>query len=125
TFGISLELGGYTREFLASLKQVQAQMAANSGDDDAAQGMAMLGLLQQLSFHSARIEFRDASLTQRTLEFLAAQQSARPADIANQAKAMVPFLMMQLNDPELTQQASQAVSAFLDDPQSLAITVEP
>ena len=125
TFGISLTLGGYTRDFLASLRQVQQQMAANPGGDNSAANMAMLGLMQQLTFHSARIQFLDDSLTGRALEFAASQQGAKPADIANQAKAVVPFMLMQLNNPELTTMATQAVSAFLDDPQSLAITAEP
>lgn len=123
TFGIKLQLGGYTRDFLAALRQVQ-QMSAGGGDDSAA-GMAMLGLLQQLTFHSARIEFTDDTLTSRALEYVAAQQGASPADIANQAKAVVPFMLMQLNNPELVMSATQAVSAFLDDPQNLAITAQP
>lgn len=123
TFGISLQLGGYTRDFLASLRQVQQMSAA--GGDDAASGMAVLGLMQQLTFHSARIEFTDDSLTNRALEYVAAQQGSRPADIANQAKAVVPFMLMQLNNPELAMSATQAVSAFLDDPRNLAITAQP
>jgi hypothetical protein len=125
TFGISLRIGGYTREFLASLRQVQEQMAANPGGDDSAANMAMLGLMQQLTFHSARIEFVDDSLTNRSLDLIAQQQGQQRAAIANQAKAVVPFMLMQLNNPELTQQAATAVSAFLDDPQNLAITAEP
>lgn len=125
TLGISMELGGYTRDFLAALRQIQAQAAANPGADDSAQTMAMMGLLQQLTFHSARIEFLDDSLTQKALAYVAGEQGSKPGDIANQAKAMVPFLMMQLNDPELTQQATAAVAAFLDNPRSLAITAEP
>ena len=123
TFGIKLRLGGYTRDFLASLQQVQ-QMSAAGGDDSAA-GMAMLGLLQQLTFHSARIEFTDDTLTSRALQYMATQQGAQPADVANQAKAMVPFMLMQIGSPELVMSATQAVSAFLDDPQNLAITAEP
>jgi hypothetical protein len=125
TFGFSFELGGYTSEFLASVRQIQAQMAANTDGDSSAQGMAMLGLMQQLTFHSARIQFLDDSLTGRALAFVAAQQGAKPADIANQAKAVVPFMLMQLNNPELTSMATAAISAFLDDPQNLAITAAP
>jgi hypothetical protein len=125
TFGISLKLGGYTREFLASLREVQAQMASDPKGENSAAGMAMLGLMQQLTFHSARIQFNDDSLTNRALEYVAAQQGSKPADIANQAKAVVPFAMMQLNNPELTMMTTQAVSSFLDNPKNLVITAQP
>jgi hypothetical protein len=125
TFGISLDLGGYTPELMASLRKLQAQMAANPDGDNSAAGIAMLGLLQQMTFQSARIEFTDDSLTSRALDLVASQQGAKPADVANQAKALVPFAMMQLNNPELTQMVTQAVSSFLDNPQNLAIIAQP
>jgi hypothetical protein len=46
-------------------------------------------------------------------------------DIANQAKAILPFALAQLNNPELTAQVSAAVGKYLDDPQSLEISAEP
>lgn len=124
TFGISLDLGGYTPELMASLRKLQAQNAANP-DDKSATGIALLGLMQQLTFQSARIEFTDDSLTGRALDFVASQQGSKPADVANQAKALVPFAMMQLNNPELTQMVTQAVSAFLDNPKNFAIVAQP
>lgn len=124
TFGISFELGGYTPELFAAIRKVQAQTNEAGGDDSAA-GMAMLGLMQQMTFKSARIEFTDDSLTSRALEFVAQQQGAKASDVANQAKALVPFALMQINNPELTQMATQAVSAFLDDPQNFAIVAQP
>ncbi len=125
TIGISLEIGGYTPEFVKSLRQMQAQAAANQGKDNSAMGMAMLGLMQQLSFRNASIYFIDDSLTQKVLQFVASQQGVKPSDIANQAKAMVPFMMMQLNDPDLSSQTSEAVSTFLDDPQNIEVDAEP
>ncbi|MBO6719377.1 MAG: hypothetical protein JJ913_15580 [Rhizobiaceae bacterium] len=125
TIGISLEIGGYTPEFIASLRETQARLMANPGGDDSAAGLAMLGLMQQLTFHSARIHFYDDTLTEKVLEFVAQQQGARARDIANQAKGMVPFMMMQLGNQELTMQATTAVSAFLDQPGSLVVAAQP
>jgi hypothetical protein len=125
TIGIALELGGYTPDFIRSLREMQAQMLANPGAGDSARGLAMMGLMQQLTFRSARIHFEDDTLTNKVLEFVAKQQGARSRDIANQAKAMVPFMMMQLGDQQLTTQATMAVSAFLDNPGSLVITAQP
>lgn len=125
TLGITLDLGGYTPQFLASLRDLQLQMAANPEGDNQAQGLAMLGLMQQLTFHSTEISFKDDSLTNKVLEFVANSQGAKPADVANQAKAVIPFAMGQLGNPDLTMQATQAVSAFLDNPQSLRIAAVP
>ena len=125
TIGFTLDLGGYTPELIASLRELQKQMAAEPEGDNSAQGLAMLGLLQQLTFHSAEISFVDDTLTGKVLEFVAGNQGMRPADVANQAKAVVPFVLAQLNNPELTAQASQAISSFLDSPQNLTISAMP
>lgn len=125
TLGFTFEIGGYTPDFIASLREIQKQMAANPDGDSSAQGLAMMGLMQQLTFHGADISFTDDSLTNKVLEFVAQMQGAKPSDIANQAKAVLPFALAQLNNAELTTQASQAVSAFLDDPQSIRIAAEP
>ncbi|MBO6902185.1 MAG: hypothetical protein JJ864_12655 [Rhizobiaceae bacterium] len=125
TIGISLEIGGYTAGFIKSLRETQAAMLANPGGDSSASGMAMLGLMQQLSFHSARIHFDDDTLTNKVLEFAAQQQGGRARDVANQAKAMVPFMMMQIGDQQLTAQATTAVSAFLDNPGNLVVSARP
>lgn len=126
TIGFTFDVGGYTPSLIASLRDLQKQMAENAeGDDNSAQGLAILGLLQQMTFHSAEIRFTDDTLTSKVLDYVAKNQGMRPADIANQAKAVVPFALAQLNNPELTAQASQAVSAFLDDPRSLTVSARP
>jgi len=126
TLGMTFDLSGYTPEFIKSLQELQKQMAAQpGGGDQSAQGMAMLGLMQQLTFNSASVKFTDASLTNKVLGYVAKMQGQKPGDIANMAKAMVPFGMAQLNNPELTTQVTNAVSAFLDNPKSLTISAEP
>jgi hypothetical protein len=125
TLGFTFDLGGYTPSLIASLRELQKQMAENPDSDNSAQGLAILGLLQQMTFHSAEISFADDTLTNKVLDYVAKNQGMQPADIANQAKAVVPFALAQLNNPELTAQASQAVSTFLDDPQSLTVSARP
>ncbi|CCV13173.1 hypothetical protein [Mesorhizobium sp. STM 4661] len=126
TLGMTFDLGGYTLDVIKSLQEMQKKMAAQpEGADNSAQGMAMLGLLQQLSFNSASVRFDDDSLTNKVLDYVGKQQGMSGKDIANQAKAIVPFGMAQLNNPELTAQVSAAVSKYLDDPQSLEISAEP
>ncbi|TPK56531.1 MULTISPECIES: hypothetical protein [unclassified Mesorhizobium] len=126
TLGMTFDLGGYTLDFIKSLQEMQKKMAAQpEGADNSAQGMAMLGLLQQLSFNSASIRFDDDSLTGKVLDYVGKQQGMSGKDIANQAKAIVPFGMAQLNNPELTAQVTAAVGKYLDDPKSLEISAKP
>ena len=125
TLGLTIDLGGYTSEFIASLRELQTQMEANPEGDNSAQGLAMLGLMQQLSFHEAEIAFTDDSLTGKVLEFVAQSQGMSASDIKNQAKAVLPFALAQLNNPDFTAAATQAVSTFLDDPQVLRVTASP
>jgi hypothetical protein len=121
---LSLDIAGYTAEFQKALRDAQEKMAGD-GKDDPAAGLAMLGLLQQLTFHGAAISFEDKSLTGRIIDYVAAQQGTRPVDIVNQAKALVPFMLAQLNNPEFTAMVADATSRFLDNPQSLTITASP
>jgi hypothetical protein len=101
-------------------------MAAQpEGADKRAQGMAVLGLMQQLTFNSTSIRYDDDSLTNKVLDYVGKQQGMSAKDIANQVKAIIPFGMAQLQNPELTAQVSAAVGKFLDDPQSLEISAEP
>ncbi|RWI13088.1 hypothetical protein [Mesorhizobium sp.] len=126
TLGMTFGFGGYTLDVIKSLQEMQKKMAAQpEGADNSAQGMAMLGVLQQLSFNSASIRFDDDSLTNKVLDYVGKQQGMSGKDVANQAKAVVPFGMAQLNNPELTAQVSAAVGKYLDDPQSIEILAKP
>ncbi|RWO82439.1 MAG: hypothetical protein EOS18_08495 [Mesorhizobium sp.] len=126
TLGMTFGFGGYTLDVIKSLQEMQKKMAAQpESADNSAQGMAMLGVLQQLSFNSASIRFDDDSLTNKVLDYVGKQQGMSGKDVANQAKAVVPFGMAQLNNPELSAQVSAAVGKYLDDPQSIEILAEP
>jgi hypothetical protein len=126
TLGMTFDIGGYTPDFIKSIKDLRKQIAAQpAGADNSAQGLAMLGLMQQLTFGSASIRWEDDSLTKKALDFIASQQGQKPEDIANQAKAIVPFMMMQLNNPELTKQVTEAVNKYLTDPKSFEIKAKP
>jgi hypothetical protein len=85
----------------------------------------MLGLMQQLTFNSASIRFDDDSFTSKAMDYAAKMQGVKASDLANQAKAILPFLLAQLNNPEFTTQVTQAVTAYLDDPQSIEIDAKP
>ncbi len=125
TLSITFDISGYTPAFIKALRETSDQMAASSSADTSAQGMAMLGLMQQISLYGMEISFADASLTERVLEFAAQDQGVSATDVANQTKAVLPLLLAQINAPQFAQMASDALSAFLDDPQSLTIRAAP
>jgi hypothetical protein len=123
---MTFDLGGYTPDFIKAMQEMQKKMAEHPADaDNSAQGLAMLGLMQQLTFHSASLRWDDDSLTGKAIDYIAKQQNMKPEDIRNQAKAIVPFLAGQLNNPELSAQITAAVTKYLDDPQSLEIAATP
>jgi len=125
TLDIGLKMSGYTPEFIRSLRAIRAKIASAPKDQRNAQSMAMLGLLQQLSFGGMSVRFDDDSLTGKVLKYAAAQEGMQPGDVANQAKAMLPFALASLNNPDLTAQVTKAVSDFLDNPKNLAIVATP
>ncbi|MBE7185174.1 MAG: hypothetical protein INR68_12325 [Methylobacterium mesophilicum] len=124
--GLTFDMDGYTPAFIQSVQDLQKKMAAQpAGADNSAQGLAMLGLMQQLKYAGMSIRFDDQSLTQKVIDYVAKQQNVKPADIVNQAKAIVPFALAQLQMPDLAKQVSDAVNAYLDDPKSLEIVSRP
>jgi hypothetical protein len=124
---IALSLSGYTPAFAKSLQEALKTVRSNPNQQDAQQsaGLAMLGLLQQLTFNSAQIRFDDASITSRALEFAGKQQGVTGKQLADTLKAMTPIMMAQLNIPELQNAVSAAVTAYLDNPKSLTINASP
>jgi hypothetical protein len=100
-------------------------MTAHPKKNNSAQGLVLLGLLQQLSFTGAKISFTDASLTGKVIDYLAAKQHMSREDIINQAKAVLPFALAKMNNPEFSAKVTKAVSEFLDDPKTLTVTAAP
>lgn len=127
TLGMTFDLSGYTPAFLKSLQDLQKKMAAQpAGADNSAQGMAMLGLLQQLTFNSASVRFDDDSLTTKVLDFVGKQQGVSGSDLANQVKGLVPIMLAQVvKDQDLIKNVSDAVSKFLTEPKSIEVDAAP
>lgn len=126
TLGLTFDFGGYTPDFIESVQELQKAMADTpEGEENSAQNLAMLGLMQQLTFHSLSLRFDDDSLTGKVLDYVARQQKVKPADVVNQAKGLLPFLLAQLDAPDLMTQATAAVGAYLDNPKSIEIAARP
>ncbi len=71
------------------------------------------------------MRFDYASITNTALEDVAKQHGMTANDIANQSKVIVSLMMMELNNPKLTQQVTSAVITFINDQKSLEIVANP
>ncbi|MBO0904636.1 hypothetical protein [Jiella sonneratiae] len=118
------EMAGYTPAFIQSMQQISQQMQQNPDGNQNA-GMAMMGLLSQLSLGSADITFTDDSLTKKLLDYYAKKQGTTPDQLVQQLESMVPAALAQLNNPDFQKQVSEAVSTYLKDPKSLSISIDP
>ncbi len=124
---LSLAFSGYTLDFLKNMQEALKTAEANPNKDEAnaAMGMAMMGLVQQLTFNNASITFEDASITRKLLDYAGKEQGVTGDQLAQSLKGMVPLMIAQLNMPDLQNQISAAVNTYLDDPKSLTISAEP
>ncbi|MBB2818232.1 UNVERIFIED_ORG: hypothetical protein GGD59_001460 [Rhizobium esperanzae] len=124
---LGFKISGYTMAFMKSMQDAMKQSEANPNKQQADQalGLAMLGLMQQLSFEAAQVRFEDASITKRALDYAGAQQNMSGKQMADSLKAMTPIMLAQLNIPELQNAVSAAVNTFLDDPKSLTVKAAP
>lgn len=120
TYGIS----GYTPAFIESLQQLQQQMAA-SPDNQQASGMAVMGLISQLYLNSAEITFVDDSLTGKLLDYYAGKNGQTREQLIQGLTGMLPMFLSYLQNPEFQKAVTDAVTAYLTDPKSLSISIDP
>ena len=124
---LQFSISGYTLEFIKGLQQMQEQMASQTDDAKAQQamGLAMMGMMQQLTFNSMSIRFDDASLTNKILDMVASQQGMSRDQMVQGLQGMLPLVLAQLQNPEFQQQVTEAVSLYLSDPKSIEISAKP
>ncbi|WP_206455064.1 hypothetical protein [Aurantimonas marina] len=120
TYGIS----GYTPAFIESLQQLQQQMAANP-DNQQASGMAVMGLISQLYLNSAEITFVDDSLTGKLLDYYAGKNGQTREQLIQGLTGMLPVFLSYLQNPEFQKDVTDAVTAYLNDPKSFSISIDP
>ncbi len=119
---MTMDISGYTPALVKSIQDMNKNMA---GQDESAKGLAMLGMMQQLNFISMTLRFDDASITGRLLDYAAKQQGQDRTAMVNQSKAIIPFMLAQLKDPDFAAKVTAASSAYLDAPKSIEIKAIP
>ncbi len=124
---MAFSLSGYTLDFVRSANETARAMEANPNKEEAQQAanLAMLGLMQRLTFNSAKIRFEDAGITNKALDVAGKQQNTTGDQMAQMLKAMTPMVLAQYNVPELQNMLSQAVNTYLDKPGSFTVTAQP
>ncbi|WP_430440611.1 hypothetical protein [Shinella sp.] len=124
---LALEFSGYTLDFLKSMQEAikAAEANPNKEEANAAMGMSMMGLVQQLTFNSASISFEDASITKKLLDYAGSEQGVSGDQMAQSLKGLIPIMLAQLNMPDLQNQIAEAANTYLDDPKSITISAEP
>lgn len=123
--GMTADIGGYTREFYDALSQIQQSTLNATPEQAQAQGLAMFGLMQQLTLSGASLRYDDASFAMRALEMAAATQNARAADLPGTAQMLLPMMLGQYLPADMVQQVTTEVVKFLGDPRNIEIRLSP
>ncbi|PYB70951.1 hypothetical protein [Rhizobium wuzhouense] len=123
SFGIS----GYTLDLVKQMQEQARTMQAQPENQQAQQaaGLAMLGLVQQLSLIDAKIRFEDAGITKRGLDYAGKSQGTDGAQMGQMVKGMVPLLLAQAKLGALQNEVSTAVNTYIDNPKALTIVAAP
>lgn len=122
--GLSGEIGGYDVAFVEAVQKSQEELM-KAGTDEAASGLALLGLAEQLTIKDLTIRFDDKSLTNKLFDHYAKEMGTDSKMLREQAKMMVPLVAMQLNNPEFAQSVKVAADKYFSDPQSFTLKASP
>jgi hypothetical protein len=123
---LGLDFSGYTPELLNQMTASQAEIAKLSPQEQTARqeqmGMEMAG---KLSIFSLSLRYDDASLTNKLLDYFAAQQGISRTEFVGGLKIIAPAMLAQAGSPALVEQVKAAIGTFFDNPQSLEISIDP
>jgi hypothetical protein len=127
---LRFDLLGVTPALMDKLGKAQAATEAqgyapDSKEAQAAQMMMGMELLQGVTLVSASISYDDASLADKSLDLYAQKQGVERAQLVEGLKSTLPQMLAGTGVPALADLVTAPVSAFLDDPQSLEIAVQP
>ncbi len=125
---VTFELSGYT---LALIKQLQdankslAELDSSSSEYQARSLQMLMGAVTQLSFDSFGLRFDDDSISDKALTMLTKEKGMSRQDMIDTANAMLPAVMADVASPEFIKQVVDAVSSFLENPQSIEVNANP
>lgn len=132
TLRMSGSVLGYTKAFYQDLMKINVKMAdlleTEEGWDHETMAQldeTMMALFSDVEIERASLRYEDASLFMKILDFVGAEQGVDGATFANGLKFMVPMMLTEVPDADFRASVTQAVNAFIDNPQSFEIIAEP
>ncbi len=102
----SAYLGGMVDEMLRDPEQLQ-------------------GLMATATLRSANLSFSNNSIFEKGLDFAARMTGQDASQLKAQAPFVLGFALAQINNADFTKMVTDAVTEFLDNPESLSITISP
>ncbi len=126
--GMLVDLTGYTFEIFEQLNGLSAELA---GLDPASKeyeekiASLMMSMAAQISLVEVGVGFEDYGITGKILDIFAAQQGTTRENMIPGLAMMASAFLAEFNVPELQEQISEAVSAFLSDPKNIEIKIKP
>ena len=125
---ITGEVLGLTPAVLDQIQAMQTAMAAGgeaTSEQQQAQMMSGMAIMQGVSIVGASVRYDDASLAGSLLDTFAEQSGADRASFVAGLKATLPGLIAQSGIPALNDLVVPALSEFLDSPESLEASIAP
>ncbi|MEN3791242.1 hypothetical protein [Fulvimarina sp. MAC3] len=124
TLQTDLAISGYTPQVIQSLQDVTEKMQQNPESQQNG-GMALMGILAQLSVAKVSLAFQDDSLTQRLIDYYAKETNQSPEAIIDLATQTVQANLGQIGDDAFRNQVVSAVKTFLEKPETIRVSTEP
>ena len=128
--GAKFSFGGMIEGYSEYASQIGTSLdfeaLAEGGEPDPT---AMTAALGAISIHNFEMQIADDSLVNRVFNLVATQMGQDPADLKNQAGAMLSMAPMMVQgsgvDVALVSEATTAIASFLDEPGTLTIKLSP
>ena len=106
---------------MAAIAEIKKSKAESREPDFA----AIQPQLMNVTIGNFKLRFEDDSITKKVLPVIAKMQGMDEATLVSNAGALVQLGMMQLKSQAMTDQVVAAVSAFLKDPKSITVSMNP
>ncbi len=120
------DISGFTLDMLDKIYAMQASdLDPMSEEAQAQQMMAGMEIAQALSIGATSLRYDDAGLAPKLLDLFAAQSGVERAEFVDSLKAMLPAMIAESGMSALNDVVVPPVSAFLEDPQSLEVAINP
>ena len=125
-FSFGAKLGGYAAYSKAAASSLDFDALAEGAEPDP---MAFQNAVSELDFYDFELSIKDNSLLNRIFNATAAQSGQDPEQMRQQVAQMAQMAPMMAQgsgvDMAMVSELSQAVSAFISDPGTLTIKLNP